>query len=364
MKFQNIYNNFSTIYYTIREGKDLIVKKDESFFPYFYEPNDRGEYLTYDGIKVSKVSVKAPHEIKNVRTTRSYEADVIYTKRYLIDKVGQFDRALTKFMIYDIEVKAEKEFPDPKQAKVPVTFITCWNNYDREYVTFDYRKFPSEYDMLMAFSKYVHDSKLDMMLAWNHNDFDYPYLYHRLPDFPKLISPIGMETFGGDKEPYPALVAILDLMALDHKFTGGKRPSYALDSVAQEEFEDEETWGEHEFGVNDDDDLAKNINDVKRTVRLVEKNRYIELFDAIRIFSRCLWEDLPSEKKGHEWQSNNSKPWDMIFLRLAKENGIILPSKPKYNDGELDKFETDVRYKRDGAYRETFKKGIFINEKA
>lgn len=363
MKLQNIYNRFSDIFITIRDGKNLEIKEIKNFTPYIFEPDLNGKYMSYDGVKLSKVHCKAPHEIKKIKTDRSYEADVHYVNRYIIDEIPFFENSETKFFLYDIEVKAEKEFPDAKSAKYPVTFITLYDNHTDSYRTWDYREFKSEYEMLTNFCAFIKKEKPDILLAWNQDEFDYPYLYNRYPDFAKSISPIDEEAFKGiDKLPHPALISVVDIMALDHKFTGGKRASYALDSVCLEEFDDEETWGEQDW-ANDDEVKEKNINDVKRMIRLVKKNDYINIFNSIRIFSQCLWEDLPSEKDGYKWQSNNSKPWDMIFLKLARKHGVVLPSKPHYESGELEKFEKDVRYKRDGAYRDTFKKGIFIDKK-
>lgn len=363
MFLQNIHNKFSDIYLSVRNGKNLKIEHIKNFFPYFYEPDPSGEYISYDGIKLTRVHCKHPGEVKKLRSSKSYEGDVIYTKRYIIDKIDKIEKSDTKYFLYDIEVKAEKEFPDPAFAKYPVTFITVYDNHSKDYKTWDYREFATEFDMLEDFCQFVRREKPDLLLAWNQDEFDYPYLYNRYPDFAKKISPLGEESYKGDSNPHPALISIVDLMALDHKFTGGKRASYAMDNVAQEEFDDEEAWGETDW-VNDPDHVKeKNINDVKRMVKLMEKNQYIEIFDSIRIFSKCLWEDLPSEKDGYLWISNNSKPWDMMFLKLAKESNVVLPSKPHYSEEELQKFEEDVRFKRDGAYRDTFKKGIFIHEK-
>jgi len=363
MKLQNISNHFQEIYISIREGNNLKIEHIQDFHPYIYEPDTNGEYKGYDGVKLTKIHCKSPHEIKNIRTSQSYEADVIYVKRFLIDRVDRIEKSNTKYLLYDIEVAAEKEFPDPKFANYPVTFCTFYNNYTKEYITFDYRDYKTEFDMLEAMCVYIKKESPDLLLAWNQDEFDYPYLYNRYPDFAKKISPVGLENYKGDNVPSPALISPIDLMALDHKFTGGKRVSYALNNVSVEEFDDEEDWGDTDWVGDPDHVKEKNINDVKRMVRLVEKNQYIEIFDSIRIFSKCIWADLPSEKDGFEWQSNNSKPWDQVFLRLAKEGNLILPSKPKYTDEELHNYEHDVRYKRDGAYRETFKRGIFVDEK-
>lgn len=348
MKVQNIYNNFNKIYLSIREDKKLVIKEDNTFFPYFFEPDPNGQYLGYDGTKLTKIHCKAPHEVKNQRTSKSYEADVLYPKRYLIDNINFIEKSNTKYILYDIEVKASEEFPNPQDAKYPVTFIVAWDNHSGEYKTWDYRKFTSEYEMLKDFAYYINIQQPDSLLAWNHLEFDWPYLSRRYPDFAKSISPIEMEQFKGEELPTPALISILDLLALDYKYTIGKRDSYALNNVCLEEFNDEESNADHDFN-NEDLTLEKCQNDVARMVKLMSKYNYIEYFDEIRRETGCLWEDLMPKKVGYKWQSNNSKPIDMMFLREAKKLGVVLPSK-----------QADLEHEEyDGAYRHIFEKGVF-----
>jgi len=344
---QNIYNYFSEIYYTTREDSKLKINHVKSFQPFFYEPDPKGKYTGYDGTKLTKIHCQAPHEVKKLRTKNSYEADVLYTKRFVIDNIDKITQSKTRYILYDIEVRVEDKFPDPYKAESPVTFIVAWDNYEDKYKTFDYRKYDSEYNMLEDFCNYVKERNPDLLIAWNHDHFDYPYLYNRHVDFPKKISPIGHEQFKGkENATLPALITIIDLLALDFKYTLGKRESYALDNVLQEEFPEEESWGKPDW--KDDDKVFKKCqNDVKRMVKLINKFDYITHFDEIRRETCCLWEDIPPKRIGYTWQSNNSKPIDSMFLKEAKRLNIILPSKQ--HDIESIKY--------DGAYREVFKKG-------
>jgi len=345
---QNIYNYFSEIYYTTREDSKMKINHVKSFQPFFYEPDPNGEFIGYDGTKLTKIFTQAPHEIKKIKTKNSYEADVLYTKRYVIENIDEIPKSKTRYILYDIEVKVNDKFPDPYKAESPVTFIVAWDNYSDRYRVFDYRKYESEYDMIADFCKYIMERNPDLLLAWNHDNFDYPYLYNRYPDFAKSISPINMDQFKGHDNPtLPALLTIMDLLALDFKYTLGKRESYALDNVLQEEFpQDEKAWGEQDW-QDDDKVLEKCENDVKRMVRLMHKFDYVAHFDEIRRETCCLWEDIPPRRNGYTWQSNNSKPIDSMFLKEAKRLNIILPSKQHNIESES----------YDGAYREVFKKG-------
>lgn len=368
MKLQNIFNKWNTIYYTLRENDKLIIKEVHDFYPYFYELDPNGDHISFDGKKLTQICVKNPHEIKKLRSPNSYEADVHFVKRYLIDKVPQITKSKTRYILFDIETPIEdKKYLDPrftKESPYPITIIVAYDNYTKEYTEYDMRDYTSEFDMLEAMCKQIKEASPDMLLAWNILNFDYPYMFYRFPELAQKLSPINEDDW---REPsdirYPALISVVDLMALDHKFTLGKRESYAADNVCMEEFEGEESWGETDF-INDIDKVkAKCLNDVKRMVRLIEKNDYIEYFDQTRLDTGCLWEDLPSKKVGFKWQSNNSKPIDLMFLREAKKLNIVLPNKPKREDpiiGAIEEYGDDEKA-YDGAYREIFKKGIFNN---
>lgn len=353
LPLQNIYNNFSTIYYSYREGKELKIEKDNSFKPFFYEENVHGQYKGYDGTKLTKIYTKAPHEIPRMRTDKSWEADVLYCKRWVISNLDEIKKSKYRYIAYDIEVDAkDNKFPDPKKAEYPITIIRVYDNYTDERKTFDFREYDTEYDMLEDFCKWIKEKSPDCLMAWNHHDFDYLYLYNRIVDFPKKISPISMEQYRGKENPtYPALITCLDLLALDYKMTLGKRDSYALDEVLQEEFEEEDTWGETNWS-DYDKVRAKCENDVERMLKLMQKLNYLDHYDEIRRETCCLWEDIEPKRLGYgKWQSNNSKPIDMMFLKEAQKLNIVLPSKQ--SDLESESYE--------GAYREAFIRGSIKN---
>ena len=68
-----------------QDGK-LSIFRDKNFFPYFFQESSSGIFRTITGKKVNKVFCKLPSEISRKRDENSYEADILYPKRYLIDK--------------------------------------------------------------------------------------------------------------------------------------------------------------------------------------------------------------------------------------------------------------------------------------
>jgi len=311
LNLTNIYNDNRTIYLFHRINRELQIIKNQTFFPYYYEPNSSGIFRGYNGEKLQKVIVKAPYEVTRKRTDNSMESDIVYTKRFLIDKINIIKTNL-RWIMFDIEVKTPK-FPDIHKAEKPISCIVTYDNYTNEKRTFWLPNYETEYLMLEDFIIYIHELKPDLMIAWNGLNFDYTYLYNRFPDFAKKISPIGQEVFHNK---FPAGISIIDYLSWDKKMTYNRRKSYALDYVANEELDTplNETI---DFDSLDESIKIKCENDIDKMIRLEAKKNYISLFDDIRIMSKCLWEDI-------DW---NSHIVDQLVLQEAKNKGIILLCK-------------------------------------
>lgn len=351
MQIQNIFNKGRFIY-TFERLNDgsLSIKEDKNFWPYWFEPSNEGKFISYDGRKLKKVLASDPYEVGKNRSTESYESDILYPKRYLIDKIPVFEKGLIKYFFVDIEIHC-KDFPDIRRAEDPISCITLYNSLDKQLHTWFLLEWPDEELMLEDFVNYIKDEAPDLLMAWNV-EFDYTYLHNRIKEFPAKISPLGMIRRGKDETNYPAGISIVDYKGLFEKITLNKRRSYALDYIAQEDL-GEEAWKVTKFGNIDQDVKDKNINDILRMIKLEEKFKVIAQFDEMRRFAKCVWEDLPQEHIRREGRltkvSNNSKIIDMIVLQEARQKNIILPKKSP--DSEKEEFE--------GAFRETYRTGVF-----
>jgi len=255
----------------------------------------------------------------------------------MITKIDKLDEVLVKYLFIDIEVLNEKGiFPEPKEALYPVSCITIYNSLYKNIQTWWLKDFKNEEEMLESFIEYVKSEKPDILLAWNVN-FDYNYLYNRVPNFARRISPIGRGRFQSRQELfYPTGISIVDYLGLFRKVFKAEQ-SYKLDDIAQKHLK-EETWGDTEFGLTEHV-RDKNINDVKRLVKLEEKYRLMPYYDEIRRLSKCQWEDL----------YYNSRIVECLLLEEAKVKNIVLPSRH-------DKTTEKVKFK--GATREAAENGV------
>ncbi len=347
----NIANSGREIYIWHRIGKTLSCFKDKTFFPYFYQVSPSGIFKTIDNKRVNKIVCSRPSDVKNRRDENSYEADVLFTKRYIIDKISSFGKADLKYSFIDIEVLT-KDLPSYLNPIQSISCISCSNNYTGEIKTLflnDYNQEAysgeiKEKQLLNDFVKWIKDQQFDLILGWNFIDFDWRYLSARYKklfgcELAEMISPIAQAKYLGNSkqeaEPnlIPAGLSVCDYLDF-YKKIYRTESSYALDVICQKELK-EQAYKKVDFNRLSEDIKEKNINDVRRMIDLDKKLKIIDYYDELRRMSMCDFSDVT-------W---NSKMLDMILLKEARQKGIILPSK-KYGQDQLEMEETF-----EGAYR-------------
>lgn len=339
MRITNIYNHGRTVHLFCRDEKgEQSINVVNSFFPYYYLPDPNGEHVSYKGERLRKMIVSKPSEVTKNRGDSAYEADILFTRRFLVDKVDELEKCPIKYAFIDIEVLT-KEFPNVQRAEKPISCISIYNSFSKKIECFYIEDYSGEFDMLNAFMKYMKTESFDLWLSWNVK-FDYDYLHNRIPDFAESISVIGKARYGHDDVTYPAGISIVDYLAWFKKVTFNREKSYALDSIAQKYLK-EESFEKIEFGVLNPKIKEKNINDVRRMVDLEEQKKLITYFDEVRRLAKVEWEDLI-------W---NSRIVDVLLLQEAKNQKVVLPMRQK--DLEKEDFE--------GAYREAFETGAFTD---
>jgi len=345
----NTANNGREIFVWHRSGKTLSLFKDNSYFPYFYQESKTGLFHTIDNKRVTKIFCSRPSDVSKKRDENSYEADVLYYRRYVIDKIGSFLSCELKYSFIDIEVQCP-ELPSHLNPIYPIVSISCSNSYTNEIKTFFIGESSldisqkgieiCEKQILNSFVKWIKEQQFDFLAGWNFINFDYQYLrarYYKLfeEELADMLSPINSNRIVGKKDEedplkIPTGLGIVDYLAWFRKVYKG-RHSYALDYIAQEELK-ESAYEKVDFNILSDKVKEKNINDVRRMIDIEKKLKIINYYDELRRMSKSDWQDL-------DW---NSKMLDMMLLTEARQKGIVLPSK-KYG------IETDETF--EGAYR-------------
>jgi DNA polymerase I len=343
LKILNIGNSKRHIYCFCRneDGKQVIVETDD-FYPFYFEKTSEpdSQYTSYDGKPLRKVFVSYPSEVSKNRSSSSYSSDVKFCTNYLIHKIDEIVKCPIKHMFLDIEVMS-KEMSNPTDAKYPVSCITIYNSFSKEYKTWYLGEWKNETLMLDNFVSYLKEESFDIWLSWN-SSYDYNYLWSRIEKFSERISPVGLSRYGENRDIlYPCGISILDYLRLFRKIHM-REASYTLDYIGQKHLGKGKEFGKVDFSVLSDRLRQHNVEDVELLVGLENKYQIIPYFDEIRRLSKCQFEDL----------YHNSRVVESLIFQEAKKQNVVLPNKP-----QVDENEEETTF--EGATREAEQCGLY-----
>lgn len=349
----NIFTDGRIVYLFSRPTSESRIKVQtvEDFYPYFYVPNKEGKYVSIFGDRAKKIKVNEPQDVaeQRERYRKTFEADVHYPNRYLIDtyRNNVIPKGHLRKQYIDIEVDSPV-IPNPSHPERPVTAITLWDSFLKKYYQFcckDNQKTEymekgdteillarTEKEMFDVFLKFMKQNFPDLLMGWNAINFDFPYLINRLAVVFDVrdgaekfgeISPIGKAGFDGYNY-WVAGCSLLDAMKMYQKITSpvGKRESYALDFIGRFELGLEKLHSDIPMKEKLGDKkylLPYNKRDVEIMVKLDEKLSIVEYYDSIRRLSKSQFGDV-------YW---NSAVVDNLLLAYAKANHFILPTREK-----------------------------------
>ena len=187
----------------------------------------------------------------------------------------------------------------------------------------------NEMELLAKFLEKFREMDPDMIIGWNSDYFDIPYLYYRMcnilgEDMAKYLSPIGYvrETpWFKDQFIQIAGVESLDYIRLHRKFSWADEPSYKLDAIGEKytglkKIEYEGTLDDlFESDVNKF--IEYNFRDVEILKLLDEKLEYLSLVKNL------------SHKGKHNYSEvyANTKTQDGAISAYLLSQGIVPPSK-------------------------------------
>ena len=187
----------------------------------------------------------------------------------------------------------------------------------------------NEMELLAKFLEKFREMDPDMIIGWNSDYFDIPYLYYRMcnvlgEDMAKYLSPIGYvrETpWFKDQFIQIAGVESLDYIRLHRKFSWADEPSYKLDAIGEKytglkKIEYEGTLDDL-FASDVDKFIEYNFRDVEILKLLDEKLEYLSLVKNL------------SHKGKHNYSEvyANTKTQDGAISAYLLSQGIVPPSK-------------------------------------
>lgn len=325
---RNIYydRKQSVIHHWLYDENGESVYNKVHFRPYIYVraiDKKKVHAIGIDGEELTKKEFTNEWDRTNFLKTFKGQCyfDLPATQQYLLEKYYTKDiQELTsqplRTFFYDIEVVAD-EFPDPKDAKFPLTSITVYDSFTKKYYVWGVKPYdgysckdhlkdiepeeivynfcPTEEELLKKFIRFWRSNFPDLIVGFNSYSFDMPYIVHRIEKVigegkSSALSPVN-NIFGHEKEnnfgqTYTEYsiggVSHLDYLVLYKTFTPGERESETLNYICTEEL----GIGKLDYGDGSLKDLSEsewnrfinyNIWDVKLLVLLDDLKKYLDV---------------------------------------------------------------------------------------
>ena len=326
------------------------------FNQYAYKEDYHGDYKTIFGKSCKKVNSWSKWDVD---AGKIFESDVSIETRVLVDLYHDSDDSpkYHRVLFWDIEVEVSEGLPDIQEAQNKITAISFYDQAADEYFVYildekeeikhtrndneEIVPFKYEEDLLTAFLQKWEEIRPTIITGWNIDNFDVPYLYHRITNVlgkrnANRLSEIGNVFWNEHRRRYfIAGVSCLDYLALYRNFTYTDQPSYSLDAISKTELGEGKVEYQGSLDKLKKDDINKfieySLQDTVLVFKLDKKMNLIEL-----VLGVCHKGHVPLEDVYY------SSRWiEGAMLVYMKKLGYISPNKNPKNrelmDGE-DKF--------------------------
>ena len=245
----------------------------------------------------------------------------------------------------DIEVGSEEGFPEPADARQPITAITVKQkgrvfvlgigDYHNERADVRYVDCKSEDRLIMNFLDLWEKLDPDIITGWNIKFFDIPYLVNRISrlfdeKMALRMSPLRsmrereVTQWQRTQKAYElAGIATLDYLELYRKFTYSQQESYRLDHIAHVEVGEKkldysEFANLHQLYKEDYQKFIDyNIKDVELVERIDDKMKLIETALAIAYDAKVNYADVFTQVR----------LWDVLMHNYLLDKRMVIPPK-------------------------------------
>jgi DNA polymerase elongation subunit (family B) len=284
--------------------------------------------------------------------TKLHFHDIKPYQRFLIDKYGTDDEPSTshKEIFFDIEIEMGGALTEDyiRSAPKPVTSIAWWYKQKDEWVILildqkgeleetieGNRKIiplKSEQELLMKFLEMLRTINPDILVGYNSDYFDIPYLYYRMcnifdQEVASMLSPIGWVRDESQWNDHRWLdiagLESLDYMKLHKKFSFKDEPSYKLDYLGKKyaNLEKIEYDGSLDRLFKEDKQkfIEYNFRDVEILKALDEKFQYLPLTKNLAHKGKIRYSDV----------YKNSLIHDGAISAYLLSQGIVPPARDR-----------------------------------
>jgi len=333
----------------IRDGSNQKRQVTISDFqPYFYVENPFGQFKGIYGESLSIVHTKDPSQVRTERTKypKTWEADIVFARRVLIDlgiykgieipdsqqyisqnDIKPCEVSINPLILFlDIEVLPEKGFPTPEEAKQPVISFSFRTNKSNKLFGYIFKGgrsgiecekdqtivyFDNEKDLLIGFCDVIEKIEPDIITGYNIVDFDLLYFKNRFKRLDlKWVDERTFESFDLQAG-YQKLKSITSKIPLKRVVISEGITTEDKIKTIKEALKDYRAGGDMSYFKEYASD------DVRYIFALDKKYSIIDYFLNLKYLA-----GMESINK----TLGNSVLVDTIHLRIAKEQGIKLPT--------------------------------------
>jgi DNA polymerase elongation subunit (family B) len=347
---------YQAIYYSYRDRTCHLRDDQEGWCQFDYKPtyykiHPDGQFKTLDGKKAN------PTQKYDKEDLNLYEKDVDKNLSILLDIYKDIDDVPKYHNKVYLDIETERgeaiNLAYCQRAPMKVTAIAIYDETGGQYYAYvldqasllenstrdDITVIPctNEASLLIAFLDKWVEIDPTIVIHWNGDNFDIPYLYNRMKKVlgeykANMLSPLGIVDFDerDPKMPYKiAGVNSFDYMRLYKKFIPKQQPSYALEAICQRELGRGKIQYDGSLDRLFKEDVQKfieyNINDVRLIVDLDKKRKFIDL--AVMVVHL-----------GHvpyHYVYESSRVVEGAIMTYLKRQEVVSPNKPTTVNPEL-----------------------------
>lgn len=360
------------------DGKDVVVwtrdsdhnlsVKRQPMPLYLYEIDEQSntDIKSIFGDSVKKKTFSYKKDYDNYSKEGTFEADISPLHKFLSDHFHDSSNDPVHVGHYDIEVNFDlsegKGYPTPENPFGEINSISLFdmNTYtyhlimlydDTNLMIYDNRDglevnnyhCSSEKQVLETFIEVISD--IDVLTAWAGSTFDLSYVMARLQ---RLYGQRGLtmlcrhgimaksheavDKFGNEFIKYTLAGRVhLDLLEVYKKFTFGERESYALDSVAENELDENKLEYKGDLGelyrTDPQTFFDYSLHDVRLMKMLDEKMNLVKLLISMAREATVNFDEMMGSIKYIEMAIRN-------YCHFTRSEPLVLPNKPEVEKSE------------------------------
>ncbi len=378
-----VYDDSFRPYCYISATKDRIESAVKQF-PFVKQIDEISKKRLGKDITVSRVFTALPEDVPKLKTLgmNTYDADIPFYKRYFLDhNIGTFTelkldmdgdyvKEITdvsngnpplKAIAIDIETFSKKNFPDPRED--PILAISIANYGVKKCITWldakgdSIERVADERALLKRFSEYVSESHAQVIIGYNSDSFDLPYINTRASvlGIKLLFQGFGIKVKEGKRKTSEINglihIDVLDFIRNIYAVYNLKTEMLTLDAVAQEMLgEKKKSFDWNKISeIFSNAELATNLCEYCAHDSYITYKIYEKLFPLLSELNRLIGQSLSDVSR-----MTTGAAVEHLIMKKAVEIGELIPNRPsEFEVGDR------LRHVNEGAFVYQPKPGLY-----